>query len=116
MDLILQIIATALSLAHVTLNAFRKRVCWLFNITALCLWVWLYARLHLPIILGLMVVYVALSIFGWIQWGRKSRQLRVSKEWMDGFVHDVFVFDPSEEYTMYSFLRDKLNEIVEVEE
>jgi nicotinamide mononucleotide transporter len=73
MNLILQIIATALSLAHVTLNVFKKRVCWLFNITALLLWIWLYLRTNFPIIAGLMTVYIVLSVFGWVQWGKAER-------------------------------------------
>ena len=38
------------------------------------------------------------------------RMPRVSKKWMSDFTHDVFVFDPSEEYTLYDFLKDKFEE------
>jgi len=42
---------------------------------------------------------------------------KVNKKWMSDFTHDVFVFDPSEEYTLYDFLKDKLEEAgLEVEE
>ena len=38
------------------------------------------------------------------------RKPKVSKKWMGDFTHDVFVFDPSEKYTLYDFLKDKLEE------
>lgn len=71
MNLALQIIGTVLSLTHIVLNIFKKRACWLFNAVALCVWIWLYARLNLPIVIGLMCVYITLSIWGWHQWKEK---------------------------------------------
>ena len=38
------------------------------------------------------------------------RKPKVSKKWMSDFTHDVFVFDPSEKYTLYDFLKDKFEE------
>lgn len=41
---------------------------------------------------------------------------KVTQKWIGKFTHDVFVFDPTEKYTLYDFLRDKIKEIAEVEE
>lgn len=38
----------------------------------------------------------------------EAEKPKVSKKWMGDFTHDVFVFDPSEEHTLYDFLKDKL--------
>ena len=71
MNLVLQIVGVTLAFAHIVLNILKKRVCWLVKIAALSVWVWLYIRLHLPIVAGLMAIYIILSVWGWIQWREK---------------------------------------------
>ena len=45
-----------------------------------------------------------------------EKKPKVDEKWIGQFTHDVFVFDPSEEYPLCDFLVDKLKEIgVEVE-
>lgn len=81
MNLILQIIGVCLSLTHITLNIFMIRACWLFNFAALSVWIFLYARLQMPLVLGLMVVYQVLSVIGWIKWGKRTLSRREKREW-----------------------------------
>ena len=77
MNLVLQLIGVTLSLTHITLNIFKIRLCWLFNFAALCVWIFLYARLRMPLVMGLMVVYQILSVAGWIKWGKKEKLFTV---------------------------------------
>lgn len=77
MNLVLQLIGVTLSLTHITLNIFKIRLCWLFNFAALCVWIFLYARLRMPLVLGLMVVYQILSVVGWVKWGKEEKMFEL---------------------------------------
>ncbi len=81
MNLVLQLIGVTLSLTHITLNIFKIRLCWVFNFAALCVWVFLYARLRMPLVMGLMVVYQILSVVGWIKWGKGTLSKREKRKW-----------------------------------
>jgi len=47
----------------------------------------------------------------------ETEKPKVSKKWMSGFTHDVFVFDYTGKPTLFDFLKDKLDEAgLEMEE
>jgi nicotinamide mononucleotide transporter len=74
-------IAVACALAYLVLAVRQNAWCWPFAAASSALYLWLFARTHLPMQAALQLFYVAMAGYGWYSWrhGRRERPLAVTR-------------------------------------
>jgi nicotinamide mononucleotide transporter len=66
----MELASLVLGIVYALLAVRRRRSCWLFGAASSALLVWLSARAALPMQAALQVFYVAMSAYGFWNWGR----------------------------------------------
>lgn len=62
-------IAVAAGAAYILLAIARRRACWIAGGVSTALYAFVFAGAGLPLQAALQVLYVALSVYGWLAWG-----------------------------------------------
>ena len=64
----LELVAVAFGLAYIALAIRQHRACWVAGGVSTAIYVAVFLRAGLPLQAALQVVYVALSVYGWLAW------------------------------------------------
>lgn len=67
-----EIFATLLSLVYLYLEIKEKKSLWLLGILSSALYVIIFFKSHFYADCGLSLYYVAISVYGWIHWGKRD--------------------------------------------
>ena len=73
MIIVLQIVALACVIGGILLMAKKNRLAWLVYEAGGVAWVTLYIKKGLYIAVLAQLIFMALNICGWIQWGKNER-------------------------------------------
>ena len=65
---LLELIAVAFGLAYIALAIRQHRACWIAGGVGTAIYVAVFLQAGLPLQAALQVVYVALSVYGWLAW------------------------------------------------
>lgn len=79
LDKIIEIAAVLANIAYVILLMYERKSCWYFGILGSALSVFLFYRINLFAETGLYVFYVAIGIYGLINWNKQLKENKVFK-------------------------------------
>jgi nicotinamide mononucleotide transporter len=63
-------VAVACALAYLVLAVRQSAWCWLYAAVSSALYLWIFARTHLPMQAALQLFYIAMAGYGWYAWSR----------------------------------------------
>lgn len=79
LDKIIEIAAVLANIAYVILLMYERKSCWYFGILGSALSVFLFYRINLFAETGLYIFYVAIGIYGLINWNKQLKENKVFK-------------------------------------
>jgi len=75
-----ELVAVAFGFAYIVLAIRQQRACWIAGGISTAIYIAIFIESGLPLQAALQVVYVAMSVYGWIAW-RPGAELQKPRSW-----------------------------------
>ncbi len=76
-----ELVAVAFGFAYIVLAIRRHRACWIAGGASTAIYIAIFIDAGLPLQAALQVIYVAMSVYGWIAWRGGDGQAPLPRSW-----------------------------------
>jgi len=77
----IELVAVAFGFAYILLAIRQQRACWIAGGISTAIYIAIFIRAGLPLQAALQVVYVAMSVYGWVAWRPGTELARKPRSW-----------------------------------